>query len=170
MGISSGPMTLKFWQSPHFKNCDFEKEKYVWVPLKSCQVCKKWLSEHADHSGKRWAIGWFFPIFFSGWNLIILLLFYLFITSSSLTKIILNICICMHWHILAPFIYYISKFYVQLIPSLLLLLFFDVIIINDVDIVSSPFSLLQVCWSIVQVIHKLDFILDDPYSSLKEFG
>ena len=24
MGISSGPMTLKFWQSPHFQNRDFE--------------------------------------------------------------------------------------------------------------------------------------------------
>ena len=27
MGISSGPMTLKFWQSPHFQIYDFEKGK-----------------------------------------------------------------------------------------------------------------------------------------------
>ena len=28
MGISSGPMILKFWQSPNFQNCDFEKGKF----------------------------------------------------------------------------------------------------------------------------------------------
>ena len=26
--IFSGPMTLKFWQSPHFQNRDFEKGKF----------------------------------------------------------------------------------------------------------------------------------------------
>ena len=28
MGISSGPTTLKFWQSAHFQNRDFEKGKF----------------------------------------------------------------------------------------------------------------------------------------------
>ena len=28
MGISSGPLTLKFGQSPHFQNHDFEKGKF----------------------------------------------------------------------------------------------------------------------------------------------
>ena len=63
MGISSGPMTLKFWQSPHFQNHDFEKRKTFLsrVPLKSGQVCKKWSSQRADHSGKKWAI-FIFPL------------------------------------------------------------------------------------------------------------
>ena len=29
IGISSGPMTLKFWQWAHFQNRDFEKGKFV---------------------------------------------------------------------------------------------------------------------------------------------
>ena len=51
-------MTLKFWQSPHFQNCNFEKGKCFWskAPLKRGQVCKKWSSRRADRFGKRWAI------------------------------------------------------------------------------------------------------------------
>ena len=58
MGISSGPMTLKFSKSPHFQNRDFEKGKFFSsrAPHKSGQVCKKWSSRCTDRSGKRWTI------------------------------------------------------------------------------------------------------------------
>ena len=75
-------------------------EKILVVLLKSGQVCKKWLSWCTDHSGKRWAISIFpfkmiqrgdhwmiFSQFRAGWNSTILLVFYIFITSSPLTRI-----------------------------------------------------------------------------------
>ena len=51
MGISSEPMTLKFWQSPHFQNRDFEKGKSFlvqsaaqkWSSLKKMSVLMCWL-------------------------------------------------------------------------------------------------------------------------------
>ena len=56
-------------------------------------------------------IGWFF----AGWNPKIWLVFYLFITFSHLTRII-QPHIYIHRHILAPFMYYVSQFNIQLIP------------------------------------------------------
>ena len=58
MGISSGPMTLKFWLSPHFQICNFDNGNSFKsrAPLKRGQVCKKWSSWRADPSAKRWAI------------------------------------------------------------------------------------------------------------------
>ena len=69
--------------------------------LKSCQVCKKWSSQRTDHSGKRWAI-FIFPLkmiwrgdhwmnfshFLAWWNPTMLFIFYFFISSFPLTRII----------------------------------------------------------------------------------
>ena len=40
MGISSGPITLKFWQSHHFQNCDFENGNFFLVQ----SAAQKWSS------------------------------------------------------------------------------------------------------------------------------
>ena len=96
MGISSGPMTLKFWQSPHFQNCDYEKGKFF-SPDRCSKMVKfaknDWCT---DCSGKRWA-NFIFPLYIilddfflllSGRDITILLVFQLFITYSLLARFI----------------------------------------------------------------------------------
>ena len=90
MGISSGPMTLKFWQSPHFQNHDFEKGK-IFSPERRSKVVKFAKNGRLDPLivlardeqllffpwkwSKGWTIGQFFPHFLALQNLISLRLF-----------------------------------------------------------------------------------------------
>ena len=109
-----------------------------------------------------------FSHFLCGWNPTIFLVFYLFMTSTPLTRIIQPHRIVMYRHILAPFINYVSQSNIKLITSLLLLLFMLlslsmmlILFLSSLCLVFNPYSIyIQVCWSILQEFHKLDFLLE----------
>ena len=172
MGTSSGPMTLIFWQSPHFQNCDFERGKFFYsrVRLKSGQVCKKWSSRCADRSGKRWAIFIFslgndpkggpldnFFHILAAQNPTIMLVLCSFIIFSPLTRIIWPRNIDIFWytnklwpnHLLRHSYQYSAHthrfFFVLLSLYLLLMLFFLLVL----------WYYIYFCLSSVQVLYKL---------------
>ena len=137
MGISSGPMTLKFWQSPHFQNRDFEKGKNF-SPERRSKVVKFAKNDRLEALillardepylffpckwSKGGTTGWVFLIFSLDESLQFCPFLKLFLTSSPLTTIIeaLEIVVFVYRHILAPFMYFISQFNIQKqLPSLL---------------------------------------------------